>query len=285
MTRLPDFLVVGTQKSGTTLLDALLREHPGLFLPSEVKEVHFFDVHRARGLDWYAAHFAGAGSRPCGETTPDYLFDERAFAHLVAALPGVRLLVVLRDPVERLLSNHRYARVNWGIDDGLLEWVERLPDSIDRSRYAAQLERAVAAVGRERLHVVLFEDLRAEPEATMAGVYRFVGVDDGFVPSSGATPRNVTTSPRSGRVWAAVNQVKKRLVRSPLHGVVRIARDLGLKRLFFTDRKHVVEVPEAEIDEVARRLAGEVEAVGRFLGRDLTTVWTTAARRGLTEAS
>ena len=100
---LPDFLGVGTQKGGTTYLYELLKRHPQVFL-AKPKEQHFFSLHWQRGADWYRRQFASSEeSQICGEITPYYLFHPEARANQ-SLVPNVKLIVLLRDPVERALS-------------------------------------------------------------------------------------------------------------------------------------------------------------------------------------
>ena len=107
---LPDFLGVGTQKGGTTYLYELLKRHPQVFL-AEPKEQHFFSLHWQRGADWYRRQFASAAeSQICGEITPYYLFHPEAPARIQSLLPNVKLIVLLRDPVERALSQYFHSR-------------------------------------------------------------------------------------------------------------------------------------------------------------------------------
>ena len=101
--RLPDFLGIGTQKGGTTYLHALLQHHPQIFLATP-KEQHFFSLHWQRGEQWYADQFAQAESHQCcGEVTPYYLFHPEVPQRIKSQLPAAKLIVLLRDPVERAL--------------------------------------------------------------------------------------------------------------------------------------------------------------------------------------
>ena len=97
--RLPDFLGIGTQKGGTTYLHRLLQQHPQVFL-AHPKELHYFSLHQDRGLDWYSNHFAEASAeKRCGEVTPYYLFHPLAAERIHAAIPNVKLIVLLRSYV------------------------------------------------------------------------------------------------------------------------------------------------------------------------------------------
>src|SRR5215216_7751234 len=115
---LPDFLVLGAQKAGTTALYAYLRRHPQIAGPSW-KEVSFFDRHYARGESWYRGNFPSrpatwlarrrAGAEPIvGEASPGYLFHPHAPQRVATLLPNVRLIALLRDPVDRALSHYHH---------------------------------------------------------------------------------------------------------------------------------------------------------------------------------
>lgn len=107
---LPEFLGIGVQKGGTTTLHRLLAQHPQVALPGR-KEVHYFSLHHGRGPGWYGEHFAAArpGQRR-GEITPYYVFHPQAAERVASLLPQVRLIVLLRDPVERCLSQYFHSR-------------------------------------------------------------------------------------------------------------------------------------------------------------------------------
>jgi hypothetical protein len=105
---LPDFLILGAQKAGTTALYAYLRWHPEITGPSW-KEVSYFDRHYRRGLSWYRGHFPiGAGDRLVGEASPGYLFHPLAPERVRATVPDAKLIALLRDPVDRALSHYHH---------------------------------------------------------------------------------------------------------------------------------------------------------------------------------
>lgn len=215
---LPNFLIIGAQKAGTTWLAALLRQHPEVFLAPG--EVHFFDkAERYRlGLDWYASHFAAAGkARAVGEKTPDYLWagGRGAEGHLPdvhrnlhRALPRAKLVVVLRDPVERAISavNHilRSGRVSprHRIDDLLLGSQRHRVEGhgvIDCGRYGRALEAYYALFDRRQVLVLIFEeDVVASPERGLRRTCEFLGVDPSHRFEEVERPRHATRVSRLG---------------------------------------------------------------------------------------
>ena len=118
--RLPDFLCLGAQKSGTTTLHELLTRHPGVYLPPR-KELQYFTLKSNQDPRWYSAHFQMANAnQSCGEITPYYLFHPAAPRRIHTLLPDAKLIVLLRDPVERALSGYFHS-VRHGFESLSLE--------------------------------------------------------------------------------------------------------------------------------------------------------------------
>ena len=188
--RLPTFIVIGAMKGGTTSLFHYLDEHPQVHM-SPLKEVDFFveESNWGRGFDWYARQFdgAGPGATAIGEASTVYTkypqyrgVPERIRTHL----PDVRLIYVVRDPIERLRSHFQHRTLVGSERRPLAEALEADPTYIDTSRYGMQLERYLDHFPREQIHVMTSEDLRSRRAETLRDVFGFVGVDPSFVPPS-----------------------------------------------------------------------------------------------------
>ena len=198
---LPEFLGLGTQKGGTTTLHRLLEQHPDVYLPA-CKEVHFFDQNHDAGDSWYRNHFANAKpNQTCGEITPFYLFHPDVPARIYQHIPNARLIVLLRDPVERAISQVFHAqRLGFEplpIDEALAAEQSRLaigePYSFQkhsyhsRSRYLEQLDRYEALFPREQLLILRSEDLFSTPERIWRQLLSFLELKPMDWP--GALPR------------------------------------------------------------------------------------------------
>ena len=196
---LPDFLVLGAQKAGTTALYAYLHWHPGITGPSW-KEVSFFDRHWWRGERWYRGQFPlRSAGRLVGEASPSYLFHPLAPARARSLVPGARLVALVRDPVARAYSHYQHevalGREPLGFEDALAAEPRRTAGEVERLRadprafsrawwdhtyvarglYAEQLERWLAYFPREQLLVVRTEDLGERPAQTYARILEFLG--------------------------------------------------------------------------------------------------------------
>lgn len=267
---LPNFVVIGAMRSGTTTLATLLRTHPAVHL-CRPKEPHFFDLHWDRGLDWYRSLFAGwNGQRAIGEATPAYQYDPVALERLAATLPGVRLVAILRNPVDRAYSHYWHRRAR-GVEpltftDALAAEPQRLARGdrrarmdfsyVDRGRYLAQLQRAAGLVGRGRLHVLLLDDLRAQPRAAYAGVCRFLDIDDTYVPSELGRQVNAHVRFRSVRLRTWSLRLPRPLRRAV--GKVNAEPD------------HYPPLDPAVRRALAEKFAPEVEQLAVWLDRDLS---------------
>ena len=198
---LPDFLGLGTQKGGTTTLHRLLGKHPDVFLPA-CKEVHFFDQNYSAGEAWYREHFQAArADQRCGDITPFYLFHPDVPERIYQHIPNARLIVLLRDPVERAISQVFHAqRLGFEplpIDEALAAEQSRLATGdpysfqkhsyLSRSRYLEQLDRYEALFPREQLLILRSEDLFSTPERIWQELLSFLELKPMDWP--GALPR------------------------------------------------------------------------------------------------
>ena len=207
----PDFLIVGAQRCGTTSMFKTLSQHPAVLPAVLHKGVHYFDKHYGRGMAWYRGHFplqASAwraerrtGTRPVtGESSPYYMFHPLAGQRIASDLPGVRLVVLLRDPVERAYSAYTHERARGYESETFERALELEParvageydrfvadpfyDShhlqhnayLTRGQYVEQLERLERLVGRERIHAVDSQQFFTDPSPVYAEVLDFLGL-------------------------------------------------------------------------------------------------------------
>ena len=242
-------------RSGSTSLYKYLQVHPQVWMPR--KEIHFFDRRWDNGLDWYRDRFDGWSGQPAvGEATPTYLAETEALDRMATTIPEARLVAILRDPVDRAYSHYWMEHVR-GRDDRT--FADAAGDYLERGRYLPQLRAACERFGRERLAVVLLDDLRSAPEATYAEVCGFLGVDGGFRPPRLGERVNRFVAFRSMRVRNARRRLPKKF---------RIGRIVG--------RLNAVEGNYPPLDPaLAARLradlAADNAALAEWLGRDLSS--------------
>ena len=207
----PTFLIVGAARAGTTALYDLLQQHPQIAM-STIKEPNFF-AFEAEPLDWcgpgnefvnnsisnwtdYVSLFETAPAAIArGEASPLYLWAPQAAKRIKARLPDVKLIAVLRNPIEQAFSHYLYARAQMiePLDDfgaALEAEPERLAahwqplfQYSDFPRYAKQLKRYYAEFSADQILVFLYEDFRDDPKAMLRKIFAFIGVDASFAPN------------------------------------------------------------------------------------------------------
>lgn len=220
---LPDFLIIGAQKAGTTSLYHYLAQHPNV-LPLEWKEVHYFDNAFERSPLWYRAHFPRrealaalaekvSGPALTGEATPFYMFHPDGPRRIRSLLPDAKLIVLLREPVARAFSHYHHERrkgvESLSFEEAVAREPERLraelervgegayddPTSLQRhasyltrGEYARQLERAYAHFDRRQVLVLFSEDLFRDPHGVYERTTSFLGLPP--QPLRNVEPRN-----------------------------------------------------------------------------------------------
>ena len=214
---LPDVVIIGAQKCGTSSLHGYLTQHPRVIEPLR-KEVHYFDVNYSRGERWYRAHFGRTGEPGLNiDSSPYYLFHPLAAERMHALLPKAKLIVLLRDPVRRAYSQYWQQRdkdrepldfeAALAAEPARIEEAHRrlasceiaasrehqIHSYIARGRYAEQLERWLQLYPRDQLLALRFEDLVREPLAVLNQTLAWLGLP----PLDGAKlePRNTRNYP------------------------------------------------------------------------------------------
>ncbi len=194
---LPDFLVIGAQKCGTSSLYQLLRRHPDVEWATK-KEVHYFDVNFDEGVEWYRSHFpilSGRRKLVTGEASPYYLFHPRAAERASEVVPDARLISMLRNPVDRAYS-HYQARTKRGqeslsFEEALeedLSMLERDPvhrrsSYLERGIYVDQLRNWHEFFGRDRMLVLKSEEFFTDSHRSLGRILNFLELPSWEPPS------------------------------------------------------------------------------------------------------
>ncbi|WP_170763229.1 sulfotransferase domain-containing protein [Ruegeria lacuscaerulensis] len=297
MTGLPDFLIIGAARAGTTALHSYLRQNPSIFMPS-VKEPNFFSFegetlnctgpgadyinNSVVDLDAYRALFAPAPAGSIrGEASPLYLYSPKAPARIHHHIPHVRMVVILRNPIDQALSHYLYA-VKQRIEP-LEDFAEALDAEETRldagwqplfgysrfPRYAEQLSRYFRLFDRDQFLIRTYEDFQTDPQGLIADITEFIGADTGFCPdvssqlNAGGVPRSrvfqdflMKPNPVTGLIARVMPQETRWKIRDQLSR-------FNLKR--------DVEMPPRARAILRERLLPEIETLEHMLERDLST--------------
>jgi hypothetical protein len=295
--KLPTFLIIGAARSGSTTLFDCLRQHPQVYV-SPVKEPHFFSylgdprpnsgsgaspsdwvTELDRYLDLFARMEPGMAA---GEASVSYLYRPATAERIFDYLPDVRLVAILRNPVERAYSSFAYLRERGSepysdFADALAAEDARVRDNWTHiwhykamGFYGEQLARYYGRFDREQIRVLTLDDFVEDPVREMTAVYAHVGVDPSFVPKT-TIRHNVTGEPRWPvlRPLLTSNRVTRRLrpaVVATMGPLVRRAKQRALVKPV---------VPSAAARALAEGYRADVEYLSELLDRDLTP-WVAA---------
>lgn len=295
MGNMPTFLVIGAARSGTTALYTYLKQHPMVFM-SSIKEPNFFAFEgerlecRGPGADYinnsmvdlaaYRELFAKASNETArGEASPLYLYSEKAPKQIRKHIPGARLVAILRNPVEQAFSHYLYARRNVlePMDDftaALFAEEERKQDHWQPlfqyskfPKYFQQLERYYSLFPTEQLKIILYEDFDEKPLETMEEIFRFIGVDERFVP-------DMTYRPNAGGVpkndFLQNVMMKPYLLTKIVGSVLPLGVRLRIKDMVSSRNLERPELPQAARDHLISELRDDIENLQQLLGRDLS---------------
>lgn len=188
----PDFVGWGAQKAGTTWWHHVIETHPSV-TPIRVKELHYLrskpEPLTPAAIERYHRFFPRPPGNIAGEWTPGYLLDPTAVFRLAEAAPDAKVLVLLRDPIERFRSALAMHERNGTIDD-------RMESSRRRGHYAEQVSHLLEHVERDRVLILQYERVVDDPRVAIAATYRHLGIDDGWVPPDLTARRNAAPVPK-----------------------------------------------------------------------------------------
>lgn len=275
---LPDFLVIGSPRGGTTWLDASLRSHPDIALP-DTKEVHFFDWYYDRGLEWYGEHFrvSERAEEVRGEVTPGYLSSPVAPVRIATTVPGAPLFAILRNPVARLYSNYGMRIRERGETRSFRDSLDAAPQMVGVGHYAEHLARYQALAPENPLHLLVFEEVVADPQAAYDAIGAVLGVNSRlFRAPDGAL--NESYSPMFPKARAAARRTRKWLGRTDQEWVVKSAKAMGLNRVFGASSS----IPSIDAEDAKwsyTQYRHDIDYVEGYLGRRLET-WHAVSAEG-----
>lgn len=286
---LPNFIVIGAAKAGTTALYWYLAEHPQVFM-SPVKETNYFaygldaggrllygdpDVHHfpVKSLAEYQALFANTnGAVAVGEASPIYLECPQAAGRIRALLPETRLICGLRHPVDRAYSDYQmYLRRRGRQLDPARDltansqWAR--PDSrwMQVGRYHKQLKRYFEVFPRDQIQVFLFDDFKRGALETVQNVYRFVGVDSDFRPDFNA-PHNIGGMPESRMLEGFLTSKR---IRSIVEPFIPTAAANWVRRLRMKNMRPAPPLPADLRRELSAYFREDIRHTADLIGRNL----------------
>lgn len=296
----PDFFIVGAPKCGTTALCKYLDQHPDIFIPP-IKELYYFFTDsdgkkRANTLEEYLSFFDDGKEKLCGEGSVWYLFSKQAAQEIYKFNPEAKIIIMLREPVSVMYSLHNMHIAN-GSNEDILDFKLALEAEEDRKqgkripqkcfrleellyrevvKFTDQVNRYFETFGRDQVHIIIFDDFKANPAQEYKKTLEFLGVDSNFV--ANLTPRNSNRQVRTAKLQqlitkppAQVLKIGKYFMPLPRSWRRNLLQELKKSIRRFNTRKAPRPPLAPEIRRsLQQEFAPEVERLSALLGRDLT---------------
>jgi hypothetical protein len=308
MKNLPNFLIIGPPKCASTSLHYYLGQHPDVYV-SEVKETNFFSHDYHKGLSWYSKYFSDAGSaKAIGEATPSYFFLPFAMDRIKNDLPGVKLIVTLRNPADRAFSHwlmfkefgvekasfkkaidinlKQMEYVDFAAANGPDLWDNRKKSNSDSNKwiriyiqasmYAEHLNALYKKFGNENVYVVFLEDLKNCFGETIKDLFKFIGVDESFTVSNTEAKNFYFDKKYFRLLQKVVGFNKARYISASVPD--------NLKRFFRPKKNAVINIPEMSLQErifLEDFFTNDIKQLEKITGKNLDH-WLTHSKQAAT---
>lgn len=279
----PNFIGLGGQKCASTWLYKVVSDHPQVFVSSP-KELDFFSCFYDRGAQWYENFFsdAGVGKKAVGEISPSYLPDADAPDRVKQYRSDMKIILCLRDPIGRLISNHSHdVRLQHftGDDLSIESGIRNNPMYVEQSLFGKHLARWMAVFPRDQFLFLLQEEIRLNPEAEARRIYEFLGVDLGFSSEFNRMKANESYIPVSRRKEVTLRKMGKAMDAIGLRYLADGIRSSDLyQRLKSRNRLKVEEVIPPMKSETRQQLVqlfrDDMQELAKLLERD-SLPWAT----------
>ncbi len=278
-----DFVGIGAVKAGSTWLADMLRQHPQIFLPQR-KELHYFhkefnedptlrNEHYNKPLRWYASFFENAKEGQLkGEFTPDYLWSENAARDIRNFNPKIKIIAILRNPIERTFSDYLYNIQRGIFSMSFKQAVKEKPFLIERSLYYEQLKRYFDLFPKKNIKVVFIDN---DKESILRDVQKFLKVTE-FIPKDVDMRVNVTGVSKYFFLNNIFSSSRFFLKKHNLNFALQAIRIAGIARISAKIRKDVVPFDSRPLlnEEIKKKLLvlfiADIEKLEKLLKKDLS---------------
>jgi hypothetical protein len=243
-------------------------------MPTQRKELRFFDRHYEKGLGWYEAFFCPSDDahryRAIGEISPQYLYSEECPERIHSTLPKAKLVVMLRHPVDRAYSNYGFTVKRGRFTGSFEDFIASRPTTLDMGFYSRYVKRYLDYFDKSQVFGMLFEEAFAERDEPRRRLAEFVGVSIERFPSVDITKKvNPSAVPSSRRLSGLTTRVGRRLRRAGLESVVDASRRLRLQALAARGAP-LPRIDEGLRLELSRQYESEFEELEKCLDVDLS---------------
>ncbi len=273
----PTFIGIGAQKCASSWIYDILADHPQVSV-SNKKELDYFSYHYEHGQAWYENHFQyRPGVIAVGEISPSY-FNEASVPKRVRLYnSGARILLSLRDPVQRALSQHRHlVRIGLvtGPDFSFETAIDNNPSYIEQGMYATHIRNWLKYFHRDQIHIVLMEDIVSSSQISARSIYQFLDVNDNHVSKSLNEKSNPSYVARSQLTSEIVTRLRKGTQSIGLGNLWKTIGNTGLRKMYRIANRKPSEsiipiVTNEAVQNIRSKFRDDILDLESILQRDL----------------
>jgi len=266
---LPNYIFVGPERTGTTWIYEYLCQRGDIQLPICTKETFFFDNYFHKGIAWYSKHF-NTSDQITVEVAPTYFKSASVPKRIKKYIPNAKIICTLRNPLQRSVSHFNHL-IRYGQCSKIFSRaVSEKPEIVDASLYHKHLLRWLDAFGTDNIFVVEYDMLKNDPHIFVENVCNILDVEH-ISPSDDLKKKKVNplTSPRSKFLAKLGNKIKTTLRSYQLYEVIEIAKQIGLKNIFFGKKSSSKEYPStSELKELYNIFKDDLSKLSKLTGQD-----------------
>jgi len=271
---LPNFLVIGASRSGSTWLDNHLRGHKKIFMPHIRKEINLFNLYYHRDLSWYEQFFPSNKDasfyQAIGESSPGYLSSPDAPKRIKELLPGCKFIVILRDPVIRVYSQWKYRVQKRFEKRSFAEYFKTEQEPYDLSCYGKHLSHYYKYFEPTQFLVLIFEKVIGDPAFLFNNLSRFLSVDQNLFKSEMFSAKiNYSYIPKFPRAYNFAFKIKQLMRKSNMDKIVNIAKRAGIENLFGHSSKRFPKLPKDVHERLLSHFSDDISLLETLISQDI----------------
>ncbi|MEA2020131.1 MAG: sulfotransferase [Patescibacteria group bacterium] len=280
-----NFIGIGAQRSGTTWLAEKLDQHPKICI-SVPKEICYFNKKRSyihnsmnenykKSFNWYRKRFAHCKTnQKQGEFSTIYLFDKYAPRNIYKHFPNIKIIICLRNPINRAYSQYRVYNKYYKVEERSFEKVVRVEEEYrERGLYYKQLTRYLKYFNKSQMHIILFKKIKNEPDKTIKDVYQFLEVDGSFEPEGLEKRTNASKSVKTTSIPRLMGIFSELLISLNLSWLIRLLKNIGIKKFimqFITKRRKHQKIDTQTENYLKNFYQEDIENLEKLLNKDLS---------------
>ncbi|UCD98873.1 MAG: sulfotransferase [Chloroflexota bacterium] len=274
----PTFIGIGVQRAGTTWLHNLLASHPDVYMPTQRKEIRFFERYYARGLNWYETFFCTEEEakryKAIGEISTQYYDCEECPERIYQAFPYIKIIIMLRNPVNRAYSHYGFVVQRRNYRGSFEEFLSSRHKSMEKGFYSRYLKNYLQYFERSQILALIFEEVFTDVTRTKNSLAEFLDISaDKFPPTVGKGKVNQSSIPTHQSLYGSIVKAGRRLRKYNLEPLVDSVKGLGIDRILSKGSTLPPLDPEMK-KELEQLYLDEYDELERCLQIDLS-LWRT----------